>query len=260
MREDVAMSAAAGVRRPRIPDTPERAQLARQRSIREVVFGAQDGLLTTLGITTGIGGATTDRGTILLTGFVSLLVGSLSMGVGEYLGGKAEREVVEHWVDFEHREMIEKPEEEIAEQIAYYQLKGFTPDESRTIVARLTKNPDIWLHEMVRDEFGIDPRDSEGNGLGSSVAMAASFAVGAFVPIIPYLFPAEHVVAMWAGMALAAAALFLVGAVAARMANRPPLAKALEIVLFGAAVFAIAYVAGHYIPPLFGRGAISVGG
>src|SRR5579859_5776187 len=86
---------------PRIPDTPERQRLERQRSIREIVFGAQDGILTTLGIVSGVGGAAADRGTIVITGVLSLLVGALSMGAGEFLGGRAERDVVQNAIDFE---------------------------------------------------------------------------------------------------------------------------------------------------------------
>jgi VIT1/CCC1 family predicted Fe2+/Mn2+ transporter len=176
----------------RIPDTPERQRLERQRNIRQVVFGAQDGVLTTLGIVTGLGGATNDRATILLTGFLSLLVGAISMGVGEYLGGKAEREVVQNAIAFERQEMIDTPDEEYAEQLAYYRLKGFSDEEAQIIVARLAKNPDIWLHEMVRDEFGIDLREAEGGSLGSASAMAASFAIGAALPVVPYLLPIDH--------------------------------------------------------------------
>ena len=259
MRKEMLQVGPTG-RRPRIPETSERAGLQRSRSVREIVFGGQDGLLTTLGIVTGVGGATDDRATILLAGFIALLSGALSMGVGQYLGGKAEREVVEHWVDFEQREMIEKPEEEVAEQIGYYRMKGFTPDEARMIVERLTKNPDIWLHEMVRDEFGIDPRDSEGSGLRATLAIAGSFAVGAFVPIVPYLTPLSHINALFVSLALAVIGLFTVGALAARSAHRNPLLKGIEIVAFGAAVFGISYVVGHFIPPLFGRAAISAGG
>ena len=156
----------------RIPDTPERKRLEKQRGIREIVFGAQDGLLTTLGIVTGVGSASNDRATILITGGLSLLVGALSMGVGEYLGGKSEREVVQSSIDFEQREMLDMPEEEFAEQVAYYRLKGFTDEEALMIVERLKKNPEIWLHEMVRDEFGIDLREAEAGSLRSTFAMA----------------------------------------------------------------------------------------
>ena len=206
----------------RIPDTPERQRLERQRSIREIVFGAQDGVLTTLGIVSGLGGATTDRATILLTGFLSLLVGAISMGVGEFLGGKAEREVVQNAIAFERQEMIDTPDEEYAEQLAYYRLKGFTDDEAHIIVARLAKNPEIWLHEMVRDEFGIDLREAEGGSLGSAVSMCASFAIGAALPVVPYLFPVSHLTAMFIGFALAAIALFTIGAFAGRLTRTQP--------------------------------------
>lgn len=244
----------------RIPDTPERQRLESRRSIREVVFGAQDGILTTLGIVTGVSSASPDRATILLTGFLSLLVGAISMGVGEYLGGKSEREVVQNAIDFERQEMLDMPEEEFAEQVAYYRLKGFTDDEAAMIVRRLEKNPDIWLHEMVRDEFGIDVREAESGGLRATFAMAGSFAIGAALPVVPYAFDLSLGNAMWAGLALAVFALFGIGFFAGTLSARNPYAKGAEIVAFGMAVFGISWVAGHYIPALFGQHAISVGG
>ncbi|MFY9780966.1 MAG: VIT1/CCC1 transporter family protein [Candidatus Baltobacteraceae bacterium] len=244
----------------RIPDTPERQRLERQRGIREVVFGAQDGILTALGIVTGVGSASTDRSAAIITGLLSMLVGAMSMGVGEYLGGKAEREVVQSAIQFEAREMVDLPDEEFAEQLAYYRLKGFTDDEALTIVRRLEKNPDIWLHEMVRDEFGIDLREAEGGGLRSSFGMAGSFALGAFLPVLPYLLPLPLGAALWLSLLLAVVALFAIGAFAGNLAGRNPFLKGLEIVSFGAAVFAVSWAAGHYVPPLFGHGSITLGG
>lgn len=244
----------------RIPDTPERKRLERQRGIRQVVFGAQDGVLTTLGLVTGVSSAASGRSAILITGFLSMLVGAISMGVGEYLGGKAEREVVQNAIDLEQREMIDTPEDEFHEQVAYYRLKGFTDDEALMIVRRLEKNPDIWLHEMVRDEFGIDLREAEGGGLRESFAMSGSFAAGAALPVIPYVFGISLSAAMWLGLGLAVVALFAIGTFAGTLSGRDPLKKGFEIVAFGAVVFAIAWSAGHFIPPLFGLGAVSVGG
>jgi len=249
-----------GMSAARIPDTPERRRLESERGIREIVFGAQDGLLTTLGIVTGVGSAEHDRAAILITGGLSLLVGALSMGVGEYLGGKSEREVVQSSIDFEQREMLEMPEEEFAEQVAYYRLKGFTDDEALMIVERLKKNPDIWLHEMVRDEFGIDLREAQGGGRRAALAMAFSFALGAAIPVLPYAFPLPLDAAMWVALLLAVVALFGIGVFAARLSKRNPFAKGFEIVAFGAIVFGVAWAAGRFIPPLFGHGAISVGG
>lgn len=244
----------------RIPDTPDRQRLEKQRGIREIVFGAQDGVLTTLGIVTGVGSASSGRATILITGFLSMLVGAVSMGVGEYLGGKAEREVVQNAIDLERQEMLDTPEEEFQEQLAYYRLKGFTDDEALTIVRRLEKNPDIWLHEMVRDEFGIDLREADGGGLRESFAMALSFAAGAALPVVPYVFGISLTAAMWIGLACAVVALFAIGFFAGTLSGRHPLRKGFEIVAFGAAVFALAWSAGHFIPPLFGMKGVNVGG
>jgi VIT1/CCC1 family predicted Fe2+/Mn2+ transporter len=246
---------------PRIPDTPERKRLERQRGIRQVVFGVQDGVLTTLGIVTGIGSATSDRATILLTGCLALLVGAISMGVGEFLGNRAEREVVQNAVDLEQREMLDQPEAEFAEQVAYYKLKGFTDEEAHTIVERLVKNPDIWLHEMVRDEFGIDLREAQAGGFRASLGMGASFAFGAALPVIPFAVSMLSIgVAMWIGLGFATIALFAIGALAGHLGGRQPILKGLEIVVFGAGVFAISYLAGHYIPVLFGMKPVSLGG
>jgi VIT1/CCC1 family predicted Fe2+/Mn2+ transporter len=128
------------------------------------------------------------------------------------------------------------------------------------IVKRLATNPDVWLHEMMRDEFGIDPRIAEGGGLRAPFVMAGSFAAGAFFPIVPYLFPLRHDVALTVGIALAAAALFTIGALAGRLSGRSPIAKGAELVLFGAAIFAASYFAGQWLPALFGRPPVAAGG
>lgn len=247
-------------RRPMMPDTPQRRELEQQRGIREIVFGVQDGILTTLGIVTGVGAAGPARSTILLTGLISLVVGAISMAAGEYLGGKSEREVVENAIALERAEMADHPEEEFAEQVAYYRLKGFTPDESTMIVQRLVKNPDIWLHEMVRDEFGIDPREAEDAGLRATLFMGGSFAAGAFIPLLAYIFPLSHLLSQIASLVLAAIALFIIGYIAGGLGGRRPLAKALEIVGAGALVFVISYIVGTFVPPLFGMHPVSVGG
>ena len=156
--------------------------------------------------------------------------------------------------------MIETPDAEFDEQIDYYRLKGFTPDEALAIVNRLKQNPEIWLHEMVRDEFGIDLREAEGRGLRAPLAMAGSFALGAALPVLAYVFPLPLGTAMWLALLLAAAALFGIGAFAARFTQRNPIAKGFEIVAYGALVFAVAWAAGRYVPPLFGHAPVGVGG
>ena len=259
--EDVVVDVPGWQRvQPRIPDTQQRRTLERQRSIREIVFGVQDGILTTLGIITGVGVAEGERSAVFISGFLALLAGSLSMGVGEYLGRKSEREVIRATIEMEKREMADDPQAEFAEQVAYYKLKGFSADEAQMIVRRLTQHPDIYLYEMMRDEFGIDPRVADEADLRGPVAMGSSYALGSFIPIVAFLLPVTMVTSTLVSLVLAVAGLFGVGYYAGTLSNRNPFGKGLEVAIYGCAVFAIAYLAGHYIPPLFRHAPVPLGG
>jgi vacuolar iron transporter family protein len=246
--------------RPRIPDTQQRRTLEKQRSVREIVFGVQDGILTTLGIITGVGVAEGERAAVFITGFLALLAGALSMGVGEYLGRKSEREVVRATIDMEKREMAADPQGEFSEQVAFYKLKGFSAQEAEMIVKRLTQHPDIYLYEMVRDEFGVDPRVAEEAGLRAPLSMGVSFAVGSLIPILAFLLPLSMPTSTLASLLFALIGLFGVGYYAGTLSERSPIGKGLEVVLFGCGVFVISYLAGHFVPPLFGHAPVSVGG
>jgi VIT1/CCC1 family predicted Fe2+/Mn2+ transporter len=240
--------------KPRIPDTPQRRHLERQRSVREIVFGAKDGILTTMGVVTGVGVASGGRVSVLVSGLVALIAGALSMAVGEYQGAKSEREVVQASIEMERAEMEAHPQDEFAEQVAYYKLKGFSADEAHTIVSRLAKNPEIYLYEMMRDEFGIDPRIAESSDLLPAIAMGLSYAAGSIVPILPYFFPklSSHA-AVGVSLACALVGLFAIGVYAGSMSSRNKWLRGLEIALYGSVVFALSFVAGHFIPPLFGE-------
>ncbi len=246
--------------KPRIPDTPQRRTLEKQRSVREIVFGVQDGILTTLGIITGVGVAEGDRSAVFISGFLALLAGALSMGVGEFLGRKAEREVIQATIEMEKREMASDPQAEFAEQVAYYKLKGFSADEAQMIVRRLVQHPDIYLYEMMRDEFGIDPREAQNDGLRGPFSMSASYAAGSFLPIVAFLLPLSMKASALVSLAFAVAGLFGVGCYAGTLSERNPFAKGLEVALYGCGVFVISYLAGHFIPPLFGHTPVGVGG
>lgn len=246
--------------RPHIPDTQQRRALEKRRNIREVVFGVQDGILTTLGIITGVGVAEGNRSAVFISGFLALLAGALSMGVGEYLGRKSEREVVQATIDLERREMADDPQGEFTEQVAFYKLKGFSAEEAEMIVRRLTQHPDIYLYEMVRDEFGIDPREAEDVSLRGPFAMSGSFALGSLLPILAFVLPFSIFVSTLTSLLFALVGLFAVGFYAGTLSGRNPTGKGVEVALYGCGVFAVSYLVGHFIPPLFGHAPVSVGG
>ena len=109
-------------------------------------------------------------------------------------------------------------------------------------------------------QFGIDPRDAEDNGLRAPLAMGGSFALGSFVPIFAFLMPFSMHVSTVMALIFAVIALFAVGYYAGTLSNRHPVAKGFEIVAFGFAVFAVSFLAAHFIPPLFGHAPVSSGG
>lgn len=246
--------------KPRIPDTPQRRQLQSQREVREVVFGAQDGILTTMGIVTGVGVASSNHATVLITGGLALLAGAFSMGVGEFQGGKSERDVVKASIEMERREMEEHPQDEFVEQVAYYKTKGFLASEADMIVRRLAQNPEIYFYEMMRDEYGIDPRIAAESSLRPAIAMAIAYSVGSLLPIVPYVLPVSSTIAVGLSATLALAGLMSIGCYAGVLSGRRPIVRGLEIVAYGVAVFAVSLAAGHFIPPLFGQAPVSIGG
>jgi len=106
----------------------------------------------------------------------------------------------------------------------------------------------------------IDPRVAEDTSLRAPFSMAGSFALGSAIPMVAFLLPLPMVVSSILSLVLAVAGLFTVGVYAARNTNRNPIMKGLEIVAFGCVVFALSYLAGQYIPPLFGHAPVAVGG
>lgn len=245
---------------PDVPDTPQREHLQRVRSVRQSVFGMQDGIITTLGIVTGVGQAQSSHWFVLVSGIVALVSGSLSMAVGEYLGDKSEQEVVAAAIAQEKSEMENHPQDEFTEQVRFYREKGFTAREAETIVSRLMRNPHVYLHEMTRDEFGVDPREAEGTDYRAVVSMALTFAGGSLLPLLPYFFHFAGFLTEAISLGLATIGLFGIGYYAGTLSNRNKWLKGLEVVMYGAVVFGVTWAAGRYIGPIFGHTGTGVPG
>jgi VIT1/CCC1 family predicted Fe2+/Mn2+ transporter len=155
--------------------------------LRDGVFGAQDGLISTLGALTGIAGGTGDRAVVLLSGAVVIAVESLSMGAGAYLSSKAQTEYLERLLR-EEKESIEKnPEQERWEVRDMYGKRGYTAQEIGVIEGRLFSNKALLLEDMAHKELGIIPDRLE-EPVGNGLVMGAVYALGGLVPLAPYIF------------------------------------------------------------------------
>ena len=155
-----------------------------------MIFGVSDGLVSTSPSSWASPGAAGGHGQfILLAGIAGLLAGAFSMAAGEYISMQSQRELFERQIALERAELEAMPEEEQAELAALYRAKGFPEDEAKAIAPRLFEDPERALDTLVREELGLDP-DELGSPLGAAGGSFVAFAIGAAVPVIPYLLAA----------------------------------------------------------------------
>jgi VIT1/CCC1 family predicted Fe2+/Mn2+ transporter/rubrerythrin len=219
---------------------------SRSGTLRAVIFGVSDGLVSNLALVMGVAGAAGDHGSfILLAGIAGLLAGSFSMAAGEYISMQSQRELFERQIALERAELAAMPEEEEAEMAAIYRAKGFPEHEAASIAARLFENPEKALDTLVREELGLDP-DELGSPIGAASGSFFAFAVGAAIPVLAYLV-ASGAPAFVASLLMSLAALFAVGAGVSLLTGRSVLFSGARQVLIGAAAAGVTFAVGSII-------------
>jgi VIT1/CCC1 family predicted Fe2+/Mn2+ transporter len=218
----------------------------RSGTLRAVIFGVSDGLVSNLALVMGVAGAAGDQSSfIVAAGIAGLLAGAFSMAAGEYISMQSQRELYERQIELERAELEAMPEEEEAELAALFIAKGFTPGEARPIAHRLLQDPEHALDTLVREELGLDP-DELGSPWGAATGSFVAFAVGAVIPVIPYLLLTGGP-AFFASLVASLVALFLVGAGVSLLTGRGLLYSGLRQVALGAAAAAVTYAVGRLI-------------
>ena len=208
--------------------------------VADAIYGVNDGLGAVFGIVSGVAGATNNQQHfILISGLAGMIASSLSMGAGAYLAVKSEREVYEAEIAREKAEVEENPEEEIEEMSLFYQLQGFSPEESQKMAERLAQDPDQMVQAMAQSELGLSEHNFP-NPWKSSASAAISTAIGAFIPIIPFFFLSGVAAVVWA-FAISILAHFLVGAVKSLITLRSWWASGLEMTFVGIIEAAVTY-------------------
>ncbi|MFQ6031009.1 MAG: VIT1/CCC1 transporter family protein, partial [Dehalococcoidia bacterium] len=165
----------------------ERFRVANLGRLREVVFGAQDGILSTVALVTSVAVAVGESSTVLLAGLAAALAGMISMATGAYLGSRAEQDVQRSEIEREAQELEEKPAEELAELVVIFQREGRSYEEATEMANEIAQDKDLWLKTLVEKELGISSEETT-NPIKDALAMGTSFILAALVPIIPYLF------------------------------------------------------------------------
>ena len=185
---------------------------------RAAVFGISDGLVSNVALILGIAGASTDPNFVRVAGVSGLLAGAISMAAGEYVSLRAQAELVERELEIERRSIAENPEAETAELAAIYRERGLDPDHADQVAEGLMADPEVALDVHAREELGVNPAQL-GNPMVASASSFGSFALGAFVPLVPWLGGGGNN-AVWASVILGLSVAALVGAVLARLTER----------------------------------------
>jgi VIT1/CCC1 family predicted Fe2+/Mn2+ transporter len=216
-------------------------------TLRATVFGVSDGLLSNTSLIMGFAGAQTQGKFVLLAGISGLLAGAFSMAAGEYVSMRAQRELFERQIALEKGELEAAPAEEQEELALIYQAKGLPRHEAESMAARLMENPQIALETLVREELGLDPAEL-GSPWGASIGSFLAFAIGALVPVIPFLFGANASLPfVVASAGLAAVSAFAVGASLSLFTGRHPLMSGGRQVALGAIAAALTFAIGRAV-------------
>jgi VIT1/CCC1 family predicted Fe2+/Mn2+ transporter len=211
--------------------------------VRAAVFGANDGLVSNASLIFGVAGATADRHMIAVSGIAGLLAGAFSMAAGEYVSMRSQREMFERQIASERDEVARYPAEEAAELALIYEARGLAKEEAERVAKSLIANPKSALDTLAREELGLDPGEL-GSPARAALSSFLSFAVGAMVPLLPFVVGGGRA-APAVSVALAATALFGVGAAISLFTGRGAIRGGLRMLLLGCAAAGTTYAIGR---------------
>jgi len=214
-------------------------------SLRAAIFGVNDGLVSNASLILGVAGAGSEPRAVLLAGVAGLLAGAFSMAAGEWVSVRSQRELFEHQIGEEREELERYPDEEAEELALIYEARGVPLEDARAMTRKLVKDPVRALDTLAREELGLNP-DNLGSPWGAAVYSFVAFAIGASLPLLPFLFPfmGERVTA---ACVLSGTALFAVGAVISLFSGKNAWIGGLRMLAIGAAAGAATWGIGRLL-------------
>jgi VIT1/CCC1 family predicted Fe2+/Mn2+ transporter len=230
---------------PVMPDEPKKpAAGGKSGAIRAGIFGINDGLLTNLGLIIGVTGATVNNRIVVVAGLAGLLAGAFSMGYGEYISMRVQRELFQRLIHLEAHELATEPEEERDELVGIYQRKGVPMEVAESLVDVIHRDPNLALETHAREELGLDPRGGLGSPWGAAVSSFVTFSIGALIPLFPFLVGSGHA-AQLAALLAGATTLVVVGSLTSVITGKNAIRSGLRMFLGGCAIAAVTYGIGR---------------
>lgn len=214
-------------------------------NLRAAVFGVNDGLVSNVSLIMGMVGAQADHKIIILAGVAGLLAGAFSMGAGEYVSVRSQREMFEHQIDLERKELELYPNEEAAELALIYHARGLSKEEAKKVAQTLMSDPDNALDTLTREELGLNPDDLV-SPYSAALFSFVSFIIGAAIPLLPFIF-SRHVSVVGISIGITALCLFVIGGILSLYTGRSALKSGLRMLAIGAGAGLITYLIGNLL-------------
>jgi vacuolar iron transporter family protein len=211
--------------------------------LRPAVFGAMDGLVTNVSLIAGVGGGGLASRSIVITGLAGLAAGAFSMATGEFVSVSSQNELIQAEVRKEQHELEHNPEAERRELAAVFRGRGVDADLADRVARQVSSRPEDALRMHVREELGVDHHELP-SPLVAGGASLVTFAIGALIPLLPYLFGLRS---LPAALGLAAVAAFLGGGFVSRITDRPFWFGALRQLVLAGAAAGLTYAVGYAV-------------
>ncbi len=242
-----ALAAIGGVDRAgaRIATSEGRHRTGAGGALRAAVFGVNDGLVSNFSLVMGVAGGVSDTGVVVLAGIAGLFAGAFSMAAGEWISVRSQSELYEREIEVEAEELRRFPEEEREELELIYRAKGVPRREAAALAERIMSDPDTALDTLAREELGIDPSDLASPWVAAGSSFVA-FALGALVPLLPFLM-AAGTASLLAAAVISGLALFGVGASLSIFTGRGALRSGIRMTLIGGLAAAATYGIGSLV-------------
>lgn len=214
--------------------------------LRDFVYGAIDGTVTTFAVVAGVAGAKLSIGVIIILGLANLLADGFSMAVSNYLGTRAEHQLRLKMRKREYEHIKHYPEGEVEEVRQIFSRKGFAGDELESAVSVITANHERWVDTMLVEEHGISLVDV--NPVKSGLATFIAFFIVGAVPLLPYVWnwlaPVQIAQPFFWSSLFAGVAFFIVGSMKGRYVDEKWYSSGMETLLMGGGAAVLAYGVG----------------
>ncbi|MBA3907081.1 MAG: VIT1/CCC1 transporter family protein [Pseudonocardiales bacterium] len=211
--------------------------------LRAGVFGAMDGLVTTIALVAGVGGGGANRSAIILTGMAGLVAGAFSMALGEFASVGAQNDAVAHEVTVERDEIARYPDGEMAELAEMYVRMGLSRPTADAVAREVHADPELAVKVHITQELGLDP-DDQPSPWTAAISSFIAFSIGGIFPLVSYLLGSSSLVA---ALLVGAVGLFVAGAITSRFTTRNWWLAGLRQLMFGAIAAGATYLVGMAI-------------